>query len=93
MFRENEVVMLILGVGVLFFIIMNTSRLTNVYSWKLLIAGYCVLLSGWIFTVLEEFFIGQFLNYLEHTSYLASSILLLVWCYKFARRSSKESET
>lgn len=93
MLRENEVVMLILGVGVLFFIIINASRLTNVYSWKLLIAGYCVLLSGWIFTVLEEFFAGHILNYLEHASYLASSALLLVWCYKYSRRSSKESET
>ena len=93
MLRENEVVMLILGVGVLFFIIVNASRLKNIYSWKLLIAGYCVLLAGWIFTVLEEFFAGNILNYLEHTSYLASSVMLLIWCCRFRRRTAKESET
>ncbi|MBN2813086.1 MAG: hypothetical protein JXQ80_03355 [Bacteroidales bacterium] len=93
MLRESEVVMLILGVGVLFFIIVNASRLKNIYSWKLLIAGYCVLLSGWIFTVLEGFFAGHILNYLEHASYLVSSVVLLVWCCRFARKTVKESET
>jgi hypothetical protein len=82
MLKENEVVMLILGVGVLFFILLNKVHLTKIYSWRLLVLSYCILLSGWIFTVLEEFFLGTYLNYLEHISYGISSILLIIWCWR-----------
>jgi hypothetical protein len=79
MLKENEVVMLILGFGVLLFILFNKVHLTRIHSWRLLLLSYCILLSGWLFTVLEEFFLATYLNYLEHISYCISSFLLIVW--------------
>ena len=49
---ENEIVMLSLGVAVLIFILGNRRRLKLLASSKILIIAFCVLLVGWVLTVL-----------------------------------------
>jgi hypothetical protein len=82
MFHENELVMLLLGVGVLVLTMGNRSRLKRLPAWKILCAGFYVLLAGWILTVLEGFFWRGLLNYLEHMCYAGSSFLVAVWSWK-----------
>lgn len=79
---ENEVVMLLLGVGVLTFILGNRARLKHLAASKILIVGFYVLLAGWVLTVVEGFFWEGLLNYLEHLCYAVSSVLVAVWCCK-----------
>ena len=79
---ENEVVMLLLGVGVLIFILGNRARLKHLAASKILIVGFYVLLAGWVLTVLEGFFWEGPLNYLEHLCYAVSSVLVAGWCCK-----------
>jgi len=79
---ENEVVMLLLGVGVLTFILGNRARLKHLAASKILIVGFYVLLAGWVLTVLEGFFWEGLLNYLEHLCTAVSSVLVAVWSCK-----------
>jgi len=79
---ENEIVMLLLGVGVLIFILGNRARLKRLAASKILIAGFYVLLAGWVLTVLEGFFWEGPLNYLEHLCYAVSAVFVAVWCCK-----------
>ena len=92
----NEIVMLSIGMGVLIFILSNRARLKHLASYGIVIAAFCLMLVGWVLTVLEGFFFEWFLNFLEHLCYAAGSILLIAWCWKvfgggipFSKRSKK----
>ncbi len=78
----NEIVMLSIGTGVLLFILSNRARLKYLAAYRILIAAFCVMLAGWILTVLEGFFFEWLLNFLEHLCYAVSSLLVVVWCWK-----------
>jgi len=82
MIQENEVVTALLGIGVLIFIIANRLQLKRLPASGILIAGFYVLLTGWILTVLEGFFLGKLLNFLEHICYAGSAALVAAWCWK-----------
>jgi len=82
MIQENEIVMLLLGVGVLVFILTSRLRLKQLPASNILITAFHVAFAGWVMTVLEGFFWEEFLNYLEHICYAVSSILLAGWCWK-----------
>jgi hypothetical protein len=79
---ENEVVMLLLGVGVLIFILGNLERLKRLPSYKILIVSFSLLLAGWVLTVLEGIFWEKILNFVEHLCTAVSSVLVAVWCWK-----------
>ena len=91
MYHENEVVMLILGLGTLVFIFLNYTQLKRLPSAFLLLTSFVVLLVGWLATVLEGFFLADFFNYLEHSAYALSSVLLMVWCWKTRHPRSGKS--
>jgi len=89
--QENEVLTLLLGAGVLIFILINGQALKRLPSWKTLFAGFYVLLAGWVLTILEGLLWGTFLNILEHACYSASAVLVAVWCWKIYG-SKKEAQ-
>jgi uncharacterized membrane protein YvlD (DUF360 family) len=78
----NEIVMLLIGVGVLIFILGSRPRLKSLPASNILIAGFFMLLVSWIVTVLEGFFWESFLNYIDHGCYAVGSVLMAVWCWK-----------
>jgi hypothetical protein len=82
MVQENEIVMLLLGIGVLIFTLNNLSQLKRIPKWRILIWTFHTVLGGWLLTVLESFFWNELLNLLEHTCYAVSSVLMAVWCWK-----------
>ena len=87
MIQPNEVVMLIIGLGVLIFILGNRSQLERIPFSRLLLMGFYSLVAGWASTVLEGFFWNEFFNYLEHMCYAAASLFLATWCWKvFGKR-------
>lgn len=91
MIDHSEVITFLIGIGVLIFILVNYSQLIRLPSAKILIASFCVLLAGWIFTILEGFFWKNILNLAEHLSYAISSVLLAVWC-RMVFRKSKDAQ-
>jgi len=82
MIHENEIIMLLLGVGVLIFILTSRLRLKQIPASNILTAAFYIAFASWVLTVLEGLFWEGFLNYLEHICYAVSSILLAVWCWK-----------
>lgn len=90
MVQENEIIMLLLGIGVLIFVLRNHSVIQRVPGSRFLIAGFSVQLAGWFLTVLEGFILESFLNYCEHACYAVGSLLLAFWCLK-ARRGKEEA--
>ena len=60
--QENEIVMLLLGIGVLFFLRGNHNQIARFPFSQHLMKGYYFLLAGWAFTVLEGFFLNQILR-------------------------------
>ena len=82
MIQENEVVMLLMAIGVLIFILVNRRLIMRIRAARMLVAAFCVLLTAYVFTVLEGFFLRDLLNFLEHLCYTASSVLIALWCMK-----------
>ena len=82
MIQQNEIIMLLLGIGCMIFILVNNQKVKRIPAARTLIAGFYVLLAGYVLTILEGLFWKDFLNVLEHICYTASSILLVVWCWK-----------
>lgn len=84
---ENELVLLLLGIGVLIFMAVNRARLSELPSPGLFFTAFHVLVFGWVFTVLEALFWEETLNACEHACYAASSLMIAVWCWRaFVRR-------
>jgi len=86
MIEQNEVVMLVLGIGVLIFVLGNYPQLKRFPSAKILVVGFCVLLAGWVLTVMEGFYLPGILNYLEHICYAVSTVLLAAWTWIVFRK-------
>jgi len=82
MIQQNEIIMLLLGIGCMIFILINKQKVKRIPVAEILIAGFYVLLAGWVLTILEGLFWKDLLNVLEHICYASSSILLAVWCWK-----------
>ncbi len=92
MIQDNEVVMLLMAIGVLIFILVNRRLIMRIQAARVLVAAFCVLLAAYVLTVLEGFFqedLEALLNFLEHLCYAASSVLIALWCMKVFKR--KES--
>jgi hypothetical protein len=90
MIHENEIIMLLLGIGVLIFILGNRLKLKRLPSSRILITGFCVLLVGWVMTVVEAYFWKDLLNLFEHICYTASSVLIATWSWKVFGRKKEE---
>lgn len=82
MLQQNEIVMFLLGICVVIFTIANRTELKRLPAWKTFIAAFYTIFFSWIMTILEGFFLKEFLNYLEHIGYAVSSILLAFWCWQ-----------
>lgn len=82
MIQDNEVIMLLMAIGVLIFILVNRRLIMRIRAARVLVAAFCVLLAGYVLTVLEGFFQEDLLNFLEHLCYAASSVLIALWCIR-----------
>lgn len=82
MIHENEIIMLLLGIGIFLFSLLNKPRFERIPESRILLTAYHVLLAAWVFTILEEFFLKGTLNFLEHFFYAVSAVLTALWCWK-----------
>ena len=82
MVQENEIVTLILALGVLTFFAVNRVRIKELPCWRTFVLAFTVLTAGWVLTLLEGFFWHDTLNLFEHLCYTVSSILLARWCWR-----------
>lgn len=90
MVQENEIITLLLGIGLLMLIIYNYSNLKNLDSFTLLFGSIVIAIIGWGLTILEEFYFEEFLNLLEHLCYLLSTIFLVIWIWIIFKKKRDE---
>ncbi len=82
MIQQNEVILLLLGIGVLIFLMANRGRLHRLPASRMILLAFYVLLGGWLLTNLEAFLLPELFNLIEHLCYAASGVLLAVWSWK-----------
>jgi fluoride ion exporter CrcB/FEX len=86
MVQGNEVVLLVLGIGVLLFIVGNRNKLKYLPASKILLTAFLFSFTGWSATVIETFLLGNLTNAIEHICYMVSAIFLAIWCWKAFHR-------
>ena len=79
MIQDNEVIMLVLSLGILAFMFINYFNLKRLPSFKILTTAYCIFMAGWALTVLEGFFWNETLNFFEHTCYAIGAVFMAAW--------------
>jgi len=57
-------------------------ELQRVPKWRYLLAGLLCLVTGSTATIVEHFVAYDFFNAVEHASYLAQSLMLLLWAVR-----------
>jgi hypothetical protein len=79
MIHENEILTVILGAGILHFIILKHAAMKENPSVGLLVPAFCILFSAWVLSILEAFFWAACLNFIEHFLYLLCALCLCAW--------------
>ena len=91
MFEEQELLVLLLGVGLLVYGIFKRSDLTSIPYSGVIISAYLVMLAGWGISVLESAFYPYILNILEHIACMGGSLLLAIWAWFALKKQSSRS--
>jgi len=84
MVESDELVMLLIGFGVLVFLFKNRLKPPDIPAYNVLASSFYVLFVGLLATVLEGFWLNTYFNYLEHICYAVSSVLLALWCQRLS---------
>jgi len=86
----DKIIVLILGIGISFFIYISHRYLKQVPYIRILYTSFAVLLAAFVFTILEGFYLETFFNLLEHLCYLLSTTILFIWCYLVLVKSERK---
>lgn len=86
-YQENEIIMLILSVGVLIFILIYRRQILRMPASPLLLAAFGTLVAASIFTILEGLPLGKLFKLLEHVLYALGSVLLACYVFQVFNRS------
>ena len=89
MLQESELIRLFLGIAAAVILALSRGGLKRLSGHKIFTAAYFVLLAGWIFTVVEHVAFPEIFNLLEHTAYVVSGILYLLWCVRLVRGGAR----
>lgn len=82
MIPEDELLMLILGLGTLVLIWTNYATIERFEGVHLFLFAFLFMLAGWGLTVIESFLLSSLFNFFEHTCYLVGSIFLACWVWR-----------
>jgi len=79
MFQTNEIINLIISIGVLLFIIIYWSELSGVAHLKILTVAFLFMLVSSIATVIEAVFMPTLFNFIEHFCDVLRTVVFLIW--------------
>ena len=85
MIQEDELLMMVLGLGTLVLIWTNYSKIRRFESVHLFLCAFFCMLAGWCLTIIESIFLYSFFNFFEHICYLAGSIFLTCWIWRIQK--------
>lgn len=82
MIPEDELLMLIMGLGTLLLIWTNYSKINRIEGVYLFLSAFFFMLIGWCLTIIEGLFLYTVFNFFEHASYLVGSVFLTCWVWR-----------
>ena len=86
MIEVSEVVILLLGAGILAMMLVYRRNLVRLPSWKILLAAFVLRVASDTFSVVEGFFSPTGIcNWLQHAAFAFSVVLLAAWTYRIFR--------
>lgn len=91
--EEREVLSLLIGCCVLFFVLFNWSKIQNLSNARILLLGFSMLFISWCFSVLEDLAWNQQLNFLQHLFSGLSGVTFGWWLRLTAKSSAAETTT
>ena len=93
MIPESKILEILIALGVLIFILINHSRIKKIPNSNILLSAFSFLFFNNIFAILEELFLGDLLNIIQHSCLAISSILLTIWCLIVFTKRREENES
>jgi len=84
-----ELLAYVIGVGVVFFLLRNRSRIEKIPFWRLLVAAVYALFAGWCVAAMQVFRPNDLRIYLEKGCYAVSALILGAWCWACLLRRTK----
>lgn len=90
MTQQNELINLIIEVGVLSFLLMHLKEVSGPYHFKLLVVAYLLSFGSGLCTVLEDTFWYDFFNPFEHICDFLRAVVLLIWIVKLVNQKETQ---
>ena len=81
MSEEREIISLLLGIGVLAFMVRQRQILVNIPYYGLLQSAFLLLFASLTCSVVEEWILNALLNDLQHVTSALSAVVLAIWCW------------
>lgn len=78
---NNEILVFLLGALVLAFIVWYRAPINRLPGAAWLLASFLSACLAWAATIVEELYLPDLFNTIEHLAYLANGSLLLAWCW------------
>ena len=88
MIPEDELLMLLMGLGTLVLILTNYSKISRIEGVYLFLAAFFFMFTGWCLTIIEAFFLYAVFNFFEHACYLVGSVFLTCWVWRLTNSES-----
>lgn len=93
MIEQNELLTLLVAIGVLIFVASNRRGLETLPDAKICLLAFMILVIGLASTVLEGLFWPTTFNLLEHACYGLSSVFLAGWVWLVFMRADRWRKT
>ncbi len=77
--QYNEVICLLILLWAVVFFVAKRDQLRSIPNMWVLFASLSILFLGYIFTILEGYYLADLFNQIEHFLHMASALLLIIW--------------
>ena len=77
--EEREVLSFLISCCVMFFLLFQWRKIIRIPHAKILIACFVTLFASWAFSVIEDIFWKERLNFMQHLCSGISGVLLAIW--------------
>lgn len=89
----DEISILFISSAICISIIFFRKQLRVIPHYKLSVCAFISLLIGNLSTLVEHYIWLDFFNFVEHSAYTISAILLFLWCYKYFKKEKDTSKS
>ena len=89
MIEIDDVLILLIGIIILIFILVNYSVLKSIPDSKIIIMGFSLLAICWFFSLIEGVIFEEVMNFLQHLFLVFNTVLVAFWVWKKYKRGEE----